>query len=824
MSKLIIAGREAVAVVTAACLACSQAPPVAATSGQAATPEAPTASPTAAAAAPARPGVDGGWPREYQTPSGGRIVLHQPQIASWQDQRHMVAYSAVSYQAKGATKAALGTIKVESDTRVAISERLVSFTPLRVTESHFATVPKEQLREVVAEIDKAVPDDEQMIGLDRVLASLERSQILPKNVEGVKADPPAIFYSVRPAVLVNLDGAVIWSPIRDNELKFAVNTNWDLFQHGPTQTLYLRNETAWLKASKLEGPWTPAGQLPASFAALPADENWKDVKAALPGSSLAAKDVPSVFVSGKPAELILVDGGPVYEPVAGTRLVWVSNTESDLFRMGEKGTVYYLVSGRWFSAPDFTGPWTFATPSLPEDFKKISLEHPRSRVLASVPGSQQAAESVALAQVPQTARVKRKELKAPEVDYQGEPKFVPVEQTTVSYATNTDKDILRVGDLYYMCFQGVWFMSRSATGPWEVTSSVPGAIYEIPASSPVHNVTYVTVVEDDSDDEWVTFAAVAAYTGVMIAWGCAVWGTGWYYPPYWGWGGYYPYYYPRYPTYGYGAWYNPWTGGYGRSAVAYGPYGGAGVTARYNPRTGTYARGAAAWGPYGARGYAEAYNPRTGAYGQTRQGSNVYGSWGSTSVQRGDQWATTSRVTNNVTGNTTRVTRGSEGGAAVTRRGPGADSAAIRTGSGDVYAGRDGNVYRRQDGSWQKYDNGSWNNLDRPQPATGARDRAQTTGASDRAQSGAATRERSSTGGAASSSGRRSDSATMDQLNRDSSARREGAQRTRDYSNYQRSGGGSSGAGSYRGGSSRGGSSRGGSRGGGGRGGGGRRR
>ena len=45
-----------------------------------------------------------------------------------------------------------------------------------------------------------------------------------------------------------------------------------------------------------------------------------------------------------------------------------------------------------------------------------------------------------------------------------------------------------------------------------------------------------------------------------------------------------------------------------------------GLAARYNPRTGTYARGAAAYGPYGARGYAEAYNPRTGTRTATRPG------------------------------------------------------------------------------------------------------------------------------------------------------------------------------------------------------------
>ena len=96
---------------------------------------------------------------------------------------------------------------------------------------------------------------------------------------------------------------------------------------------------------------------------------------------------------------------------------------------------------------------------------------------------------------------------------------------------NTDKDIFKVGDLYYLCYQGVWFVGKSVTGPWEVAETVPQAIYQIPVSSPSHHVTYVTVEEDD-DDDWVVFAAAAGYTGMMIAWGCTVWGSGWYYPPY----------------------------------------------------------------------------------------------------------------------------------------------------------------------------------------------------------------------------------------------------------------------------------------------------
>jgi hypothetical protein len=735
--------------------------PAATQPAKATAPPQPTAT-TGAGSAP----IDGGWPRTYDTGSGGNIIVYQPQVASWDKQSHLVAYSAVSYRGKGQEKSELGTIKLEATTKVSSAERLVSLQGMKVVEADFHSLPKDQLRDVVATIEKAVPDDERVIALDRVLANLDKSQIVPRNIEGIKADPPVVFFSKTPAVIVNLDGDPIWSPIKENDLKFAVNTNWDLFQHEPTSTYYLRKDDSWLKAADVKGPWSPAGQLPESFKKLPAEENWKEVKAHVPGKAIKASAVPQVFVSTQPAELILLRGEPSYLLVTGTSLLWVNNTDSDVFRMGKTGPVYYLVAGRWFSAPDFAGPWTFATPSLPEDFKKIPLEHERSRVLASVPGTDQAAEAVLLAQVPQTARVNKKELKAPDVAFQGDPEFVKIEQTTVERAVNTDKDVFKIDGRYYMCYQGVWFVGKGASGPWEVATEVPKVIYQIPASSPAHHVTYVTV--EDDDDDWVVFAAAAGYTGMMIAWGCAVWGSGWYYPPYVGWGGYYPHYYPHFPTYGYSAWYNPWTGSYGRSAAVYGPYGGAGVGARYNPRTGTYARGAAAYGPYGARGVAQAYNPRTGTYAATRQGSSVYGSWGSTAVQRGDDWAVTNRYTSNRTGATTRTVRTDEG-SAVARRGAGG-TVAVGDG-GNVYAGRDGNVYRREDGTWQKHENGGWTDTDR-QPA---------------------------------------DRNTAEQLNRDSAARREGTQRTGDYANYRGGSSGTQSTGSYRGsGGNRGGASRGG--------------
>src|SRR6185312_3572503 len=100
------------------------------------------------------------------------------------------------------------------------------------------------------------------------------TKVKPHNNPGVKADPPVVFFATTPAILVNIDGEPIWSPIKNTDLKFAVNTNWDLFEQPSTATLFLRVDNTWLKAPKLEGPWTAAGPLPDSFSRLPDDGNF----------------------------------------------------------------------------------------------------------------------------------------------------------------------------------------------------------------------------------------------------------------------------------------------------------------------------------------------------------------------------------------------------------------------------------------------------------------------------------------------------------------------------------------------------------------------
>src|SRR6185503_15313971 len=74
--------------------------------------------------------ADRGWPRGYSLPSEAQIVIYQPQIASWDNQKQLVAYAAVSHVAKGEQKPSLGTIKFETNTEVSLEQRLVKFSKI----------------------------------------------------------------------------------------------------------------------------------------------------------------------------------------------------------------------------------------------------------------------------------------------------------------------------------------------------------------------------------------------------------------------------------------------------------------------------------------------------------------------------------------------------------------------------------------------------------------------------------------------------------------------------------------------------------------------
>jgi len=673
------------------------------------------------AAKTANPPADPGWPRQ-RTNENGSLVYYQPQIDAWTNFKELTFRMAFSLTPKG-QKEIVGVIEAQAQTDVNMDDRSVLLRDFKINEVKLPGLDPAKASQVDQAVRSFLPPGHTVVmALDRLVASVEKSQA-PAPVQ-VQNNPPEIFVSNTPAILLNIDGEAVRADIAGTNLGFVVNSNFPLFfEKGGDNYLFTGEQ--WLKSPVLEGPWEPVANLPKDMTKVANDPKWAQMKKPILSPSAKGKP-PTIFYSTKPAEVILFQGQPNYANIPGTQLTVATNTDADLFVYNPTQAYYYLAAGRWFKASDLKGPWTYTTPDLPPDFANIPENSPAGRVLVSVPGTNEAKDAVLMAQVPTTATVDPKAAEQAKVTYTGDPEFKPIEGTSMEYATNTADKVIKLGDVYYLCLQGVWFMSPNATGPWTTANSVPKEIYTIPPSSPVYNVTYVT--QSTTPEGTVQSSYTAGYLGTFIA-GATVGailasGTGYYYPPYYGYpvGGY-PVYRPYATTYGVGSYYNTYAGAYGAAKGVYGPYGGAAAGAAYNPYTGTYARGATAYGPYGSRSVAQAYNPYTGTYAATKQGSNAYSSWGQSVVSNGNKSAYTQHYSN--ANGTVGSIQGSQGGAAVGASTKYGDTAAAKTASGNMYATHDGNVYKNTGNGWSSYDNGNWNSVNSSANSKNAQQQAQ---------------------------------------------------------------------------------------------------
>src|SRR5437762_3055158 len=772
------------------------------------------ASPFEIATATLTPGSDQsgnpGWPREKYS-NGTRLIIYQPQVDDWKNFQDLSWRMAVSFTPKSG-KEVVGVVEMKGNTDIDNVAKVAVITNPQVTGTYFPSLDQ-ATKEKMEQLFKSFVPSTVSISLHRLIASVPKQEA-PAGVQ-LNNEPPKIFVGYRPSILLSVDGEPSLSEVPNTNLKFVVNTQWPLFFDNTNSSYYLAVGQQWLTTNNLDGQWSPTKKLPQDMSKVAQDTQWSALKKIVPPPAKSGGVTPAVFYSNKPAEVILFDGQPVYAQIPDTQLEYATNTNSVVFVFTPTQQFYYLTAGRWFSAMDLQGPWTYATPDLPADFAKIPLNTPASAILASVPGTEEAKDAVLLAQVPTTVTVNQKQAATKVmVEYAGDPKFEPIKGTSMAYATNTPDKVIKVGDVYYLCLQSVWFTSPNSQGPWTTCTSVPQEIYTIPPSSPVYNVTYVT--QTANPDGTVTANYTAGYLGGFIlgaATGAIIAnGSGYWWPPY-AYGAYYPY--PAtYGGYYYGAsygyhyatpYYNSATGAYGWKQTASGPYGSATRGAAYNPYTGTYARGASVSTPYGSRSAAQAYNPYTGTYAQTRQGSNPNAQWGSSYVSRGNQSATMGHYS--TANGTVAGISGSQGGKAAASSTAWGNSAAGKTASGNMYAGHDGNVYKNTGNGWQKYDNGSWNSVNKPQPNwQGAESSQQKTASqnyqqrssaqSSQARSSTASSYNRSSEGSYNRSGESSynrsgggSSSEMQNMQREAQNRQRGGQESQRFSDFQRGGG-----------------------------------
>ena len=639
--------------------------------------QAPTA-PAASQAATA-PATGDLWPKTANL-DGATYTVYQPQLDSW-DTYNLAAHAAVSVLPPGSQAPVFGVLKLTAKTAVDRLARTVYFTDTTVQGAVFPSAPDwaESYRRAFQSLFVKGPFT---VALDRMEAALavHDAQGRAKSVP-VQNPVPQFVFMTTPAVLVTIDGDPVWRPVAGTSYERVLNTRPLLLRDG-SGTIYFRLFDGFLKAPGLAGPWTSAGDVSADLAKAAADlgssgavdlmEGPPDEKTGKKPS--LASGAPAVVVVTRPTELIVTDGSADLQTLPDTDLLYVKNTDANVFLDLSDQQTYVLVSGRWFKAPAFKGPWQYvAAKDLPAGFARIPDDSPKENVKASIPGTTQAGEALIATQIPQTAQVDRAQARyAPQLP--GAPDVRPIDGTPLKYVVNSSAPLIQVPSGAWFALQkAVWFTAPALEGPWSVATSVPAEIYAIPPSSPIYYATYVKVY--DSTPTTVTVGYLPGYMGSYVTEGTVVYGTGYAYAPYIG----TSVWYGSPVTYGYAAgiaW-TPWTGwGYGFGmGWAYGA-----------------AWGAAAWG-WGAAPYWGGYYGAWGAGG-------AYGAWGPGS------WAASSGNVYHQWGNTSAVTHSSAGYNAWT---------------GNAWSGQAGHSYNSQTGQISAGQRGTVGNVYTGNYASGTR-------------------------------------------------------------------------------------------------------
>jgi hypothetical protein len=490
-----------------------------------------------------------GWPREIET-KNGIVTLYQPQLDSFENDI-LEGRMAISIQPKDQDMifcAAWFKAKMLTD----FDERIVALDKMEIVRIHFPDMDdQEKIDKFSRTLEKEIESWNMEMDLDRLIASMDEVEDLKSLSVQLNNDPPDIYFRTFPVTLVSIDGDPILKEIENSGLEYVVNTAFFIVREKGKSQYYISGGKFWYTSEDIIAGWQETSSVPSNIKKL-AEDNLPDEE---PDSiSASITEAPELIVVTKPSEVITTDGDPDYQSIEGTALLYVKNSESDIIMEIYSQEHYVLLAGRWYHSKTLNdGDWKFAEPEdLPDDFSIIPENSDMASVRVSIPGTPEAQDARLEQSIPQTATVDRATAKV-EVKYDGDPEFRLVDGTDVYFAANTDKQVLRINNKYYVVDDAIWFVSDNATGPWVVSDTRPDEVDEIPPSSEVYNVKYVYIY--DSTPEVVYVGYYPGYTYSYVYGGVVVYGTGYYYNPWYG-----VYYYPRAVTWGYGVHYNPYTG------------------------------------------------------------------------------------------------------------------------------------------------------------------------------------------------------------------------------------------------------------------------
>jgi hypothetical protein len=484
-----------------------------------------------------------GWPRVVRN-GRAEITVYEPQPDSL-DGTTLQGRVAVSIKRPDDKAPLFGALWVVANLDIDRNRDFARVVSVKVDRTRFADVPESDIQSVVQSIEADAMHWDLSFSLSRLKAGPD-----------YRNDPPKIVVVDHPAILLLLEGEPRLEDTGSAGLQQVVNTALPVIFDTRTRQYWFFGSSVWFTTKDLlRGAWTPADRAPANIADLVKDANTLGAAQTDAGTAASAAQLRNarIIVATEPTELIVTEGTPKYSPLAGGELLYVTNTDGDIFMEVASQRHFIAISGRWFSGLSMQGPWTFVAPeNLPRSFAAIPENSPKADALAFVPGTDRAKDALMDNAIPQTTEISRKDVKI-DVQYDGSPQFSRIPNTSLEYAENTPFQIIRGGGRYYACDEGVWYVAPTPTGPWSISDVRPVGIEGIPPSSPVYNTKYVYIYSSTPDLVYVGY--LPGYRWSLPYHGVVYYGTGWRYR---GWFG--RYYYPRPATWGFYARYDPWNG------------------------------------------------------------------------------------------------------------------------------------------------------------------------------------------------------------------------------------------------------------------------
>ena len=360
------------------------------------------------------------WPRTEQK-DGVKLEMFQPQPELFEGNRLRVR-AAVSVLPKGERETVFGAVWFEARVVTDRDERTVAIQDIQVADIRFPTAPEEKVEKLKAYLTKKLTTWKTVqISLDRLVASLAEAEVRVQQAKGLKTDPPKIVFVTEPTELVIIDGKPELRPVENSSLMKVINTVFLIVLEPQSKAYFLNLGKIWMTSPEMKGPWKLSETPPASVVALTPKPDPEAEKEAGEDEGI----VPKVIVTIDAMEMITTNGEPKYQVLPNNDLLFMSNTDSSVFRELATQELYAQVSGRWFKSKSTDGPWTYIAPeALPKSFQNIPADSDIGDIRAFVPGTQEAKDAVLDAQIPQTQTVKRDATIT--VEYDGEPKFAPV--------------------------------------------------------------------------------------------------------------------------------------------------------------------------------------------------------------------------------------------------------------------------------------------------------------------------------------------------------------------------------------------------------------